>query len=263
VEKLDVLNILQNQLGLYLLVLTRISGIFIISPFLGSSNIPAVIRASAAIAISLVLFPVIQLQTGTVIPDSLIGYIIVVCTELFIGWIIGFIASLTFSAIRMAGQILDMQVGFAMVNVLDPTTGQQIPLIGSFKYNLAIIVFLVTNSHHLLLTGLFDSFRLIPVLGSPFSVSITKLVVDMVAGSFAVAIKISLPVLVAITLTDVALGVLARTMPQMNIFVVGIPAKIFVGLFVLAFALPFYILFLDVAFNEMYGNIYIILRAME
>ncbi|MBP2633188.1 MAG: flagellar biosynthetic protein FliR [Firmicutes bacterium] len=253
---------LQNQFGLYLLVLTRISGIFIISPFLGSANIPAVIRASAAVAISLVLFPIIELKAGAIIPDSLIGYIVVVCTELFIGWIIGFIASLAFSAIRMAGQMLDMQVGFAMVNVLDPTTGQQIPLIGSFKYNLAIIIFLVTNSHHLLLTGLFDSFRLIPVLGNPFSISITKLVVDMVAATFTIAIKISLPVIVAIILTDVALGILARTMPQMNIFVVGIPAKIFVGLFVLAFALPFYILFLEVVFNEMYGNIFIILRAM-
>jgi len=254
--------VLQNQFGLYLLVLTRISGIFIISPFLGSANIPAVIRASAAVAISLVLFPIIELKAGAIIPDSLIGYIVVVCTELFIGWIIGFIASLAFSAIRMAGQMLDMQVGFAMVNVLDPTTGQQIPLIGSFKYNLAIIIFLVTNSHHLLLTGLFDSFRLIPVLGNPFSISITKLVVDMVAATFTIAIKISLPVIVAIILTDVALGILARTMPQMNIFVVGIPAKIFVGLFVLAFALPFYILFLEVVFNEMYGNIFIILRAM-
>ena len=253
---------LQNQFGLYLLVLTRISGIFIISPFLGSANIPAVIRASAAVAISLVLFPIIELKAGAIIPDSLIGYIVVVCTELFIGWIIGFIASLAFSAIRMAGQMLDMQVGFAMVNVLDPTTGQQIPLIGSFKYNLAIIIFLVTNSHHLLLTGLFDSFRLIPVLGNPFSISITKLVVDMVAATFTIAIKISLPVIVAIILTDVALGILARTMPQMNIFFVGIPAKIFVGLFVLAFALPFYILFLEVVFNEMYGNIFIILRAM-
>lgn len=259
---MDVLNILQNQWGLYLLVLTRISGIFIISPFLGSTNISMVIRTSAAVAISLVLFPIIEVKAGAVIPESLIGYIIVLCSELFIGWIIGFIASLTFSAIRMAGQILDMQVGFAMVNVLDPTTGQQIPLIGSFKYNLAIIIFLVTNSHHLLLTGLFDSFRLIPILSNPFSISVTKLVVDMVAGTFTIAIKISLPVLVAIVLTDVALGVLARTMPQMNIFIVGIPAKIFVGLFILAFALPFYILFLDVAFNEMYGNIYVILRAM-
>lgn len=259
---MDVLNILQNQWGLYLLVLTRISGIFIISPFLGSTNISMVIRISAAVAISLVLFPIIEVKAGAVIPESLIGYIIVLCSELFIGWIIGFIASLTFSAIRMAGQILDMQVGFAMVNVLDPTTGQQIPLIGSFKYNLAIIIFLVTNSHHLLLTGLFDSFRLIPILSNPFSISVTKLVVDMVAGTFTIAIKISLPVLVAIVLTDVALGVLARTMPQMNIFIVGIPAKIFVGLFILAFALPFYILFLDVAFNEMYGNIYVILRAM-
>lgn len=260
---MDLYELLQNHIGMFLLVLARVSAIFLIAPFLGSRNVPTTIRVALSVAVTFVLFPML-LERGVVsLPDTLLAYCLVIFTELLIGWIIGFTASLTFSAIHMAGQILDMQVGFGVVNVLDPTTGQQVPIIGSFKYNLAIIIFLVTNGHHLLLTGLFESFRLVPILGAVLTPSITEIMVDLVSGIFVIAMKISVPVLVAIILTDVALGVLARTMPQMNIFIVGIPAKIFVGLFVLSFALPFYILFLDVAFNEMYGNIFVVLRAMQ
>lgn len=245
-----------------MLVLTRISGIFIVSPFFGSKNIPVIIRVGVAVAISIVLFPLIALRPEMKIPETLIGYVIAVILELFIGWIIGFVAYIVISTIHIAGSLLDMQVGFAMINVLDPTTGQQVPLIGSFKYNLAIIVFLVTNSHHFLLTALFDSFQMVPLLAINFHPEIMRFFIDLVMTAMGTGLKIALPVLAAILLTDVGLGILARTMPQMNIFIVGIPAKIFVGLFILIFVLPFYILFLDVTFNEMYGNIYIVLRSL-
>lgn len=260
---MDLYDLLQDQIGMFLLVLTRVSAIFIIAPFFGSRNIPITLRVAASVAITLVVFPLV-VQMGIVkLPETLLGYMLVVFTELLIGWCIGFVASLTFSAIHMAGQLLDMQVGFGVVNVLDPSTGQQVPIIGSFKYNLAIIVFLVTNSHHFLITALFESFKMIPIMGAAITPKITELLVDLTGATFVTALKISIPILAAILLTDVALGVLARTMPQMNIFVVGIPAKIFVGLFVLSFALPFYILFLDVAFNEIQGNVLAVLRTLQ
>lgn len=262
---MDLYAILQNPLGLFLLALTRVSGVFIMSPFLGSRNIPATVRISAAVAITLVLYPMLLESTdaGIAIPETLIGYALAVATELFIGWLIGFTAFLTFSMVHMAGQILDMQVGFGMVNVVDPTSGQQVPIIGSFQYNLALIAFLVSNGHHLLLSGLFESFRIVPILGAHVQSTLTQLVMDFISGIYITGLKIAVPVLAAIMLTEVALGVLARTMPQMNIFVVGIPAKILVGLFILMMTIPFFIMFMDVAFNEMYGNIFIVLRNLQ
>lgn len=260
---MDLYDIMQNHAGLFLLVLTRVSGIFLLAPFFGSINIPVYIRAGTAFAIAMVLFPVIDQQGIPQIPQSVVGYMLAVIVELIVGWLIGFVAYITFAAIHMAGKLLDMQVGFAVVNVVDPTSGQQIPLLGSFLYNLGIIIFLVTNGHHMVISGLFESFQMIPVLGATFDLSISDLMVDMTGGIFVTGVKIALPVLFAILLTDVGLGVLARTMPQMNIFVVGIPAKIVIGLFVLSIALPFYILFLDVMFNEMYGNISAALRAIR
>lgn len=260
---MDLYDIMQNHAGLFLLVLTRVSGIFLLAPFFGSLNIPVYIRAGTAFAIAMVLFPVIDQQGIPQIPQSVVGYMLAVIVELIVGWLIGFVAYITFAAIHMAGKLLDMQVGFAVVNVVDPTSGQQIPLLGSFLYNLGIIIFLVTNGHHMVISGLFESFQMVPVLGASFDLSISDIMVDLTGGIFVTGMKIALPVLFAILLTDVGLGVLARTMPQMNIFVVGIPTKIVIGLFVLSIALPFYILFLDVMFNEMYGNISAALRAIR
>ncbi|MPN24004.1 hypothetical protein SDC9_171397 [bioreactor metagenome] len=162
----------------------------------------------------------------------------------------------------MAGQLLDMQIGFGIVNVLDPQSGQQLPLVGNFKYILALLVFMATNSHHMLLAALFSSFKLIPVSGFIYHVELTEIMIDIVGGMFVIAMKICFPVLLSLLLTDVALGILARTMPQMNIFVVGVPGKIIVGLFVLSMALPFYIMFLEVAFSGMYKDIYSLLSRM-
>lgn len=260
---MDLYALMQNHAGIFFLVLTRISGIFMIAPFFGSLNIPVYLRASTTIAMALVVFPVIDQQGAAPLPSTLLGYTLSIITELIVGWLIGFVAYLTFVAVNMAGKLMDMQVGFAVVNVIDPTSGQQIPLIGSFLYNLGLIIFLVTNSHHILIAALFESFQLVPVLGAAFDLSLTNIIADLTGGIFVTGLKIALPVLFAILLTDVGLGILARTMPQMNIFVVGIPAKIVIGLFVLSIALPFYILFLDVMFSEMYGNISIVLRALR
>jgi len=260
---LDFYDLLQNHAAIFFFVLTRVSGLFIISPFFGSINIPVYFRAGAAFMITLVLYPIVDQTSVVQAPPSVLGYALAVCSELFIGWLIGFVAYVTLSAIHLAGKLMDMQVGFSIVNVMDPTSGQQIPLIGSFLYNLGLIVFLVVNGHHMIIAALFESFRLVPVLGMTANLGLVKLIGDFTAAVFVTGMKIAMPVTFAILLTNVGLGILARTMPQLNIFVVGIPLQIIVGIFVLAILLPFYVIFLDVLFNEMYGNISLALQAIQ
>ncbi|MBP7249721.1 MAG: flagellar type III secretion system protein FliR, partial [Selenomonas sp.] len=253
----------QDHAAVFLLMLTRCSGIFMIAPFFGSLNIPVTIRAAAAFAFTLVLFPVVDGLGTVAAPPSVWAFAGSVLAELFIGWLIGFVAYVCFSAIHMAGKVMDMQVGFAVVNVMDPTSGQQIPLIGSILYNLGIIVFLVTNGHHVIITALAESFRMVPLAAMQPNLSLTMLLVDFTNGIFVTGMKIAMPVTFAILLVNVALGILARTMPQMNIFVVGIPLQLMVGVGVLSMLLPFYVMFLDVLFNEMYGKISIALQALQ
>ena len=258
----DFYDILQNHIGAFILVLTRSSGIFMLSPFFGSLNIPIQFRAVAAIAFTFVLFPVVDAKTFTEFPSTIIMYLAMILEELFVGWLIGFVSFVSFSAVNLAGKVMDMQVGFAIVNVMDPTSGQQIPLIGSFLYNLAIMIFLITNGHHMIIAALAESFRVVPLLGMHWTESFTDLMVDITSGIFITGMKIAMPVTFTILLTNVGLGILARTMPQMNIFVVGIPMHIIIGICMLSFVLPFYVLFLDVVFNEMYGNISLAIKAI-
>ena len=259
---MDLFTIMQSQVGYFLLILVRISGIFMMMPIFSSRNIPGRVKAGFALILTYILFPVVFSNTA-VMPDHFLPFLFIVAGELIVGLILGFVSSLIFSAIQMAGQLLDMQIGFGIINMIDPLSGQQAPLIGNFKYILALIIFLATNGHHVLLSALFASFKLIPVTGMVMNVAVTAFIVDLIASMFVLALKISLPVIVSLLLTDMALGILARTMPQMNIFVVGVPGKIIIGIFVLSIALPFYIFFLEMAFDGMYKNIFRLLSFFQ
>lgn len=260
---MDFYELLQNHAAVFLLLLTRISGLFLIAPFYGSQNIPMYFRVSIAFAITLVIFPVVDQKMVVEAPVSVIGYTLSLLSELFIGWLIGFVCYVAMMSVNMAGKIMDMQSGFAVVNEMDPTSGQQNPLIGSFLYYLTLIIFVVTNGHHVLLGSLVRSVDAIPLLGMNFNTDLAMLMVDFTSGIFVTGMQIAMPLTFSILLTNVSLGVLARTMPQMNIFVVGIPMQIVIGLFTVAIIMPFYVMFLDVMFNEMYGNISIALRVLQ
>ena len=260
---MDSFHLLQKHAAVFLLLLTRITGIFIISPFFGSQHIPITMRVATAMTIAVVIFPVVDQHTIVEAPASVLSYGLSVLSELFIGWLIGLVSYVALISISMAGKIMDLQVGYAMVQVMDPTSGQQNALIGSFLYNLAVIIFLVTDGHHFLLSGLVESFQMIPITGLNLDTDIVDLMVDFTNGIFVSGMKVAIPVTFAILLTNVGLGILARTMPQLNIFVVGVPMHLVIGTFVLALLIPFYVVFLDVLFNEMYGNITIALRAIQ
>ena len=252
----DYFDVLGGHFAVFLLLLTRISGIFMISPFFGSLNIPIMFRAVASLTITMVLLPVIASNNDVDnnMPTVLL-FTASMISELFVGWLIGFVAYVVFAAINMGGKIMDMQVGFAIVNVMDPTSGQQGPLIGSFLFNLGVTTLLVTNGHHMLLYALAESCTLIPLTAAAPDPSLAMLIGNFTVGIFATGMKIAMPVTFAILMTNVGLGILARTMPQMNIFVVGIPMQIMIGMASLSMVLPFYIMFLDFMFNTMYANI--------
>lgn len=258
---MDFFALMQNQVAFFLLIFVRITGIFMMTPIFGSKNINKYIKVGLALIITYILFP-LAFQNGVTIPEHFLPYLFVVMGELVIGLIIGFVSSLVFSSIQMAGQLLDMQIGFGVINIIDPQSGTQVPLIGNFKYILALLLFLATNGHHVLLSALFSSFKLVPVTGFTVQAALSDFIINMVSGTFVIALKISMPILITIIITDIALGILARTMPQMNIFVVGVPGKILIGLFVLSLALPFYIIFLEMAFNGMYKDIFRLLALL-
>lgn len=259
---MDLFDLLGGHFATFLLLLTRVSGIFMLSPFFGTMNIPIMFRVTASFTIAVVLFPVIDRVSNVESIPTVLLFTAAVISELFVGWLIGLVGYIVFAAINMGGKVMDMQVGFAIVNVMDPTTGQQSPLIGSFLFNLGTIVLLVTNGHHVILYALTESFNLIPLAMASPSPALATLIGNFTVGIFATGMKIAMPITFAILMTNVGLGILARTMPQMNIFVVGIPMQLMIGIGSLSMILPFYIIFLDTMFDTMYKNISIMLKLL-
>jgi len=253
---------LQQNLTVFLLMFARISAMLVTAPVLGSRNVPVAAKAGLSILLSYILLP---LYGGQVQPlaEGFLPYALLIGKEAILGLILGYFCLLVFQAVQAAGHLLDMQIGFGIVNVFDPQFGGQVPLLGNFKYILAIIVFLISNGHHVVLTALADSFNLLPIGNWTLPLTITDFFAGAVVNVFIIALKVSLPVMVAIFLTDLALGILARMIPQMNLFVVGIPGKLIIGVLMLALALPVYVLLLEVAFDDLYNDLYHLLNLIR
>ena len=237
----------------FLLVFARVTGTFASAPIFGSRVIPATARVGLALLMTLFVLPVTTLAPDRQ-PSSLLILAWWVLIEMIYGLTAGYVASLFFNSVQMAGQLIDMQIGFGIVNVFDPQFGQQVPLIGNFKYLMALSVFLALQGHHILIGAMVDNFRAVP-LGIQIHLSeATSFMVDAVVNLFVMALRIAMPVIGTVLMTDVALGILARIMPQMNVFVVGITGKLIVGIFMLFLILPFYVSFLEVGFEGIYRD---------
>lgn len=162
--------------------------------------------------------------------------------EVLIGLLLGFIGYLMFMAIRTAGSFIDIQIGFGIANVIDPMTGTSAPILGNFKYMIALLMFLSMNGHHHLLDAIVYSYKWIPMNNDLFlrmvDGSLSEFLVRTFAQSFVLAFQMSAPLVTALFLTDVGLAFLARTAPQYNVFVIGVPLKIIIGLALLLVLMP-------------------------
>lgn len=214
------------------LVFIRIAGIFIVAPFLSSRNIPVVSKLILAFFLSLITF---NLYDFSNIPESAnaINYALAVTKEIFVGWIIGFGAYFVYSLLTLTGQFIDQQIGFSMVNVFDPLSQVQLSITGTFYYYLVLTLLILSNAHHFLIRAVIKSFELIPIGRVTLSPLLNQTVIAFMNEFFVIALQISAPVFFIILMTDSILGILARTAPQMNLFVIGFPIKILLGLLVL------------------------------
>ena len=252
--------ILVDKFLILLLVFVRMSSLFVITPVFGRTELPAYMKIGLAFFCSYTLVPI--LGNVQIEYTSLLSFAVIVAKEFLVGIILGYVSFLVFSAIYLAGQIIDMQIGFGMVNVLDPTMNTQVPLTGNFVYILTTLFFLSIDGHHVLLSALFKSYSVLPINGFAFTEAMVNNMTTIFSDVFVLGFKISIPVLAAALLSEVALGILSKTVPQMNVFVVGMPLKIAIGLLTLYVMMPIFLQIMTVTFDRMYGYIYLIIRSM-
>ena len=239
-----------NAVDVFLLVFVRMTGLFVVAPIFSRRNIPTTFKVGFSFLLALILMNTLtvpNLENYT----NLLQYVLLIAREFLVGITIGYVAYLVFISIYIAGQIIDMQIGFGMVNVIDPMSNIQVPVTSNFYFILSMLLFLMANGHHLLIRALFESFKLIPLGGAVFSQDLMNDILRAFGNIFVVGFKISAPIVAAILITDVALGVISRTVPQLNVFVVGMPLKILLGVAVMVLTIPLFISITDMLINGM------------
>lgn len=250
------------KVEIFVLVLARTAGIFTMVPLFGAKQVPVQIRVALSLALTLVLAPLCMSSNQGVLAVDVLPMVFLVAKEAIVGIVIGFVTVMVFAAIQMAGDFIDVHSGFSFATMLDPVYGSQTAVGGRIQYLLAGLLFFVTNAHHLLLAGLADSFRIAPVGQLSLNPAVANGVLDLMAALFAVALRIAAPVVAAVFLTDVALAVMARVVPQMNVFMVGFPLKLGVGMVGMLVALPVAVVLSKNALGDIYPQTTGLLRML-
>ncbi len=253
---MNTFELLFNKYELFLLVLIRTSGIFLISPFFSSQNIPNTMK----VGFSLILSGLITVTLDIDMDYTRITFVALIMKELMVGFIIGFISYAFFTTFYVMGQIIDMKIGFGMINVVDPQHRVQVPLMGNFYYILAFLLLLSFNGHYMIINALVDSYEFIPIGKFIIKEESAFMILDVLAWSFETGFKLSAPIVIIIFLTDLLLGILSRTIPQMNVFVVGMPLKILIGLIIISVSIPIFYSMATGVFNQTMDIIYNFLR---
>ncbi|MBE5959921.1 MAG: flagellar biosynthetic protein FliR [Lachnospiraceae bacterium] len=230
-------------------LLVRITGFIYLAPFFSLKNVPQKVKIGLCISLALILFhtlPVTALEYETVI-----GFVSLIVKETLCGIIMGLFCSIAYHILGFAGQMIDMNIGFSMMNEFDPISNTQVTITANFYSYAVMLMLLVTNMHHYILTALVDSYQLIPVGEVFIRPAIYKGMVMFLVDYLVIAFRIVLPIFAAILIVNVVLAILAKVAPQMNMFVIGIQLKIFVGFIVLIFMVGLIPAVSDFIFSEM------------
>lgn len=243
-----------------LLGFARTSGMMFTAPVFQSTYVPTPVKIFFSFALSLVVAPFIS-SDFDLSKFSFWMSVFTLIQEVLIGLIIGFVVNLTFYALQLAGYYLDSTMGFGVINILDPNTGAEVPMMAQLYNILAMLIFLAINGHHTLIMSLIQSFELI----KPGMLFVKKEVVGFFVKAFAnmffLGFKIAIPIMGTIFLVDIALGVIAKLIPQVNVFMLGFPIKIALGLLLLILFIPIYVFLIEIAFAKS-GETFSILRMM-
>lgn len=251
-----------EHLDAFVLVLLRVSAIIVMIPVISQATVPVKIKAALSIIIAVIIFPLVAPQMPPIKNVHFIQLIFLMMGEMLIGLTIGFAARLVFAAIQIAGDIIGFQMGFSVASVIDPMSSAQVSVITELQYMIAMLVFLAVNAHHLFFQAIVQSYVLITPLSFHFSGQLMQFIFDISRDMFVIALKIAAPIMAVMIFTNVALGVVARTVPQMNIFIVGFPLQISMGLIFLGITAPLFVRITQGMFNGLEGKILTLMRLM-
>lgn len=231
--------------------LTRILAMIASSPVLGNKQVPVRVKIGLSVLLAIIIAPTIgeMPQVGVASPQGLL----IMIQQIIIGVAMGFTMRLIFTAVEMAGELAGLQMGLGFASFYDPLNSSYTPIVARWVGLIAILAFLTLNGHLHMLAALATSFQTLPV-GEAISADGFYKVAEWGSSIFAYALQISLPIVAALLTTNIALGILTRAAPQLNLFAIGFPITLAIGFFVLALSMPHLTPLLDRLVQEGIGT---------
>lgn len=236
----------QAFLVLFGLSFARFAAFLQIVPFFGGQVVPAQVKVATATALVIITYPSLlaELPTdGSPLPFGAVGFVGMLAKEVFVGFTLGFVATLVFEAVSVAGRIADFQRGSTMGELFAPQLQERVSEMGQFKLQLAIVIFLTVGAHRFFISALVRSYEFIPALRFPHIEAgwtpAAEFLTLMTGSVMSIGIQIAVPIVITLLLTDLFFGLINRVAPQVNVFFLSMPVKMWIGIFVLAVMLPF------------------------
>lgn len=249
-----------QDLEYFMLILVRISAFVLVAPFFNMSNTPVRVKAGLSIFLAFLLFQVVDLKG--IHYETEIEYGIIVIKEFLVGLLLGYFANICTAILNFAGQIIDMEIGLSMINLLDPVSRMQTTITGNFYMYLVMLMLIITNMHHYILIAFVETYTIIPIGTVIFKPDMYLLMVKFMVDYFIIGFRITLPIFAASLLINIILGIMAKVAPAMNMFVIGMQLKIFVGLVVLFLTIGILPSVSDFIFGEMDKMMKLIIHSM-
>jgi flagellar biosynthetic protein FliR len=226
-----------EQFILFLLIFLRVSAGLLTAPMFGHQTIPLQVKVVLSMFLSYVLFAFSMAQSVKV-DLNLLSLFILAVKEMVAGATLGFSIGIIFGGVRYAGELMSYDMGFSMATMFDPENNASFPVLSEILYWFLLMIFIVLNGHHFIIEALISSYKIIPIGEWNISEAAVQKMVFLTGQMFVVAVKIAAPVLVSLFIANIALGVLNKAMPQMNIFGVMFSLKIGLGAIVMIATIP-------------------------
>ncbi|MDN5346761.1 MAG: flagellar biosynthesis protein FliR [Clostridia bacterium] len=250
---------LLSQVQTFFLVFIRVTAFMATAPFFGVRSVPFLAKAGLGFLVALLLY--LAVPAGTATTGNPWLFALAAVNETLFGLALGYLANLIFVAITTAGELLDLHMGLSMATLFDPQNAFTTTLLGEFFTIFGLLLFLQVDGHHMLLLALSDSLQLVPLGGAGLSGNPVELAARLFAGTFLLALRIAAPVIVVLVISDIALGLVARTVPQLNVFILGFPLKVGLGLLILLIIFPLLATVFGNLFGQMERDLITVLRS--
>jgi flagellar biosynthetic protein FliR len=245
-----------------LLLMFRTGALLSTVPIFGHVSVPRVLRIWLMILFAVMLFPSAAISNYQP-PATFFQLSIVILSELAIGFTMGFAIIIVFAAVQFAGHLIGLEMGLAISNVIDPMSAGELSIIGEFFYLVSLLVFLMIDGHHAVIEALVRSYELIPIAGGVFSADLISYIITLTGNVFVLGVKLSAPVIITLFIVNVVLGIIARTVPQMNVFIIGFTLAVAVGLIMIQLSFPYFKVVLVDSFRSLESDLLRIIQLMQ